>query len=370
MATHAANTTPSDIEAARLLLTRLGVTPEQLVGIEPAPAPTTTPTITDYLDRVEVAAPESVCHVYGSYWRRVREQWGARLLTDPTALEIRALAEQTRTHAKVRRNSRGGRSATEHMIAALRYVYRCATADGLIAETDNPAARVPKPRRLASSRRALLDHQLAEVHRAAATSGNDPDLDTLLLRLHGETACRRGGALRLRADDLDPTQCLIRLREKGENLRWQPVSPTLMAALERHHHERGTDESNGPLLRYRNGRPITYRRYDHLWSRLGGLLPWVAVQQVSTHWLRHTTLTWVERHFGYAVARAYAGHSGRSDAGTTATYVRADLYEVAQALAALSGEDHPLVDRRTRQQNGNDTRNPTRLGLTQFVAAD
>ena len=57
----------------------------------------------------------------------------------------------------------------------------------------------------------------------------------------------------------------------------------------------------------------------------------------------HTTLTWVERNFGYAVTRAYAGHSGKSDAGTTSTYVRADLYEVAAALAALTGEPHPLA---------------------------
>jgi integrase/recombinase XerC len=61
--------------------------------------------------------------------------------------------------------------------------------------------------------------------------GDDPKLDTLLLRLHTETACRRGGALALRPQDLDPEQCLILLREKGETIRWQPVSPTLMAAL-------------------------------------------------------------------------------------------------------------------------------------------
>jgi integrase/recombinase XerC len=64
---------------------------------------------------------------------------------------------------------------------------------------------------------------------------------------------------------------------------------------------------------------------------------------VTTHWLRHTTLTWVERTFGYAVARAYAGHVGRGDVGTTSTYVRADLHEVAAALAALTGEPHPLA---------------------------
>jgi integrase/recombinase XerC len=81
-----------------------------------------------------------------------------------------------------------------------------------------------------------------------------------------------------------------------------------------------------------------------LWSRIGTHLPWVAVQQISTHWLRHTTLTWVERNFGYAVARAYAGHSDSgSDAGTTTTYIRASVHEVAAALAALVGEPHPLA---------------------------
>ena len=44
------------------------------------------------------------------------------------------------------------------------------------------------------------------------------------------------------------------------------------------------------------------------------------------------------------MARAYAGHEGHSDAGTTAAYVRAAIYEVADALAALTGEPHPLAD--------------------------
>ncbi|MCM4082338.1 hypothetical protein [Paractinoplanes hotanensis] len=30
-----------------------------------------------------------------------------------------------------------------------------------------------------------------------------------------------------------------------------------------------------------NGQPITRRRYDYLWQRLGNHLPWVATQQVS-----------------------------------------------------------------------------------------
>ena len=116
-----------------------------------------------------------------------------------------------------------------------------------------------------------------------------------------------------------------------------------MAYLQQHAQGRRAP-IGGQLLRYKNGREISSRRYDHLWVRLGAHLPWVATQQISTHWLRHTTLTWVERNFGYAIARAYAGHADHDNAGTTATYVRANLPEVATALAALTGEPHPLAN--------------------------
>ena len=117
-----------------------------------------------------------------------------------------------------------------------------------------------------------------------------------------------------------------------------------MAALVQHAEERHAPPDER-LLRYQNGRQITDRRYDHLWVRVGRELPWVRTQGISTHWIRHTTLTWVERNFGLAVAHAYADHTdGRGDTGTvTMTYVRATLTEVAIALSALAGEPHPLA---------------------------
>ncbi|MFL6143531.1 MAG: tyrosine-type recombinase/integrase [Labedaea sp.] len=183
---------------------------------------------------------------------------------------------------------------------------------------------------------------MIEINTVARTSGNDTILDALLLRLHTETACRRGGALAIRLADLDPDRCLVRLREKGSTLRWQPISPSLAACLAEHATARGAVLPTDQLLRYRDGRPLTSRRYDHLWKRLGQLLPWVAAQGISTHWLRHTTLTWVERHFGYGIARAYAGHTDTTGPATT-TYIKANLQEVATALAAMTGQPHPLA---------------------------
>jgi integrase len=331
----------AELDAARLLLARMGVSPEDLL-VAPVSRPPV-PTFAEYIPTVSAAVTDGTRRVYGSYWNRIAEHWGHRHLDEPTPSEIKQLVEYVKVNVVARRNARGGRSAGEHLIAALRCLYRQAEDDKLIDAADNPARKVAKPRRLPSTRRAVADTRLTEINETAATTGNDPALDSLLLRLHTETACRRGGALALRPQDLDTDQCLIFLREKGETVRWQPVSPTLMTHLVRHAADRCAPR-DGQLLRYADGRPITTRRYDHLWTRLGKHLPWVATQQISTHWLRHTTLTWVERNFGYAVARAYAGHADSSgDAGTTTTYVRASLQEVAAALAALTGEPHPLA---------------------------
>jgi integrase/recombinase XerC len=328
------------LDAARVLLSRMGVDPAELLATPMPRRPV--PTFAVYIPVVSAAVSAGTRGTYGSYWDRLEQRWGDRRIDEPTASEIQALAEDIKATAVIRRNSRGGRSTAENFIAAVRCLYRHAEDDQLMAKADNPARKVDKPRRLPSTRRALTDANMTEINHVAATTGDDPELDTILLRLHTETAARRGGALHLRPRDLDRDQCVVLLREKGQTQRWQPVSPTLMTHLLDHAEERGADDPNGPLLRYRHGVPITSRRYDHLWQRLGRYLPWVATQNVSTHWLRHTTLTWVERNFGFAIAHAYAGHFDDNDSATL-TYVRATVEDVATALAALTGEPHPLA---------------------------
>jgi len=331
----------SDVDAMRALLERLGLRPEQLLS---KPAAQTMPTFADYVDRVAAAVPASTLRVYGTYWRKLKAAWGHRRIDEPSHTEVKQFVLNIKGQVVVRRNARGGRTAMEHMVAAFRCLYSFAIDDGFIAVTDSPAATIERPRRLPSNRYALTPSQLAEINETAAATGNDPQLDSLLLRLHHETACRRGGALALRPIDLNPRLCLIRLREMGETERDQPVSPTLMAALVLHV-KRGDGDEQGQLLRTRTGKPITRRRYDYLWGRLGREIPWVRALGVSAHWLRTTTLTWVERNYGYAVARAFAGHNDRrSNAGTTTTYVRADIYEIAAALSAFTHERHPLLD--------------------------
>lgn len=338
--------TPQDLEAARLLLSRLGVDPADLVtttATDTGPERRPVPTIREWIPVVATLVSATTASSYGSYWNKAETAWGDRRMDDITASEIKAMSETVRKNAVVRRNSRGGRNAAENFIAAIRCLYKHLENDGRLDQHRNPARRVTKPRRNPSTRRALANTQLAELNDVVASTGDDPELDTLICRVHEETACRRGGALALRPRDLDREQCAIRLREKNETERWQPVSPTLMRGLIAHHEERGSGDPNGQLLRYANGSPITSRRYDYLFGRVQTECPWAKALQVSAHWLRHTTLTWVERNFGIGIARAYAGHTDTSSDLTTTSYVKADITEVATALAALTGEPHPLA---------------------------
>jgi integrase len=332
---------PQDI--ARLVLEQLGLDLHELANDQPSRP---VPTFGDYIPVVEAAVGEATRQTYSPYWATILRHWADLQLTEPNPSQIKQLSGIVRANVVVRRNSRGGRGAVELFIASLRCIYKHAIDDSLLKDHQNPASKVRKPPRLPSGRFALPADRLRQINTVGAQTGNDPMLDALLLRFHEETAGRRGGALALRhAHDLDTDQCLVRLREKGGTARWQPVSPVLMSALIEHADTRGAQPGE-VLFRYRNGNPLTRRRYDYLWSRLGRHLPWVAAQQISTHWLRHTTLTWVERNFGYAIARAYAGHFERSgEVGSTATYVKAGLHEVATALAMLTGESHPLARR-------------------------
>src|SRR5688572_13113569 len=109
----------ADLAAARAVLERLGVSPHDLVG-ENAISHAPVPTFAEFVPTVSQAVGESTRNLYRTYWDRVVSLWGDREIDEPTPTEITALVEVTMTRAVVRRNGRGGRSAGEHMVAALR----------------------------------------------------------------------------------------------------------------------------------------------------------------------------------------------------------------------------------------------------------
>ena len=172
--------TRADLNAALLLLSRLGIDPADLTRVAPDRPPA--PTFAEYVPVVSAAVTAGTRRVYGSYWNRLTDHWGQRRLDEPTPTEIKSLAEHPGQRPHPAQRPRRSQAA-EHFIAALRCVYRHAVDDGYIDEADNPARKIAKPRRLPSTRRAVADARLAEINQVAATTGDDPALDSLLLRL-------------------------------------------------------------------------------------------------------------------------------------------------------------------------------------------
>jgi integrase/recombinase XerC len=106
------------VEAALVLLERMGLSPADLVAV-PQHRPQV-PTFAEYVPVVSAAVSAGTRRAYGSYWNRVIEHWGARRLDEPTPSEIRQLIAYVKVHVVARRNARGGPSAEEHPVAAAR----------------------------------------------------------------------------------------------------------------------------------------------------------------------------------------------------------------------------------------------------------
>jgi hypothetical protein len=78
---------------------------------------------------VAAAVSDGSRKAYGTYWNRVVQVWGDRRIDEPRPSEIEQLREQVRATVVVRRNARGGRSAAEHLVSALRCLYRRAVPE-------------------------------------------------------------------------------------------------------------------------------------------------------------------------------------------------------------------------------------------------
>ena len=168
-----------------MLLERMGLPPPDLAASQPCPE---VPTFAEYVPVVSAAVSAGTRRAYGSYWNRVVEHWGGRRLDEPTPSEIRQLMSYVKTHVVARRNARGGRSAEEHLVAALRCLYKRAVDSGLINEADNPAQKVAKAAPPADHPPGAAGYPADADQRGRRDRGRDPELDTLILRLHTETA--------------------------------------------------------------------------------------------------------------------------------------------------------------------------------------
>ncbi|WP_170856813.1 tyrosine-type recombinase/integrase [Geodermatophilus africanus] len=216
-----------------------------------------------------------------------------------------------------------GHGAAENYVRSARFFFRAAVKDGLL--DGSPAADLEAPPRPPAPERPLTEDELSELRRIAAGTGKDPDLDVMLLDFLRMTAARREGALNLRRAHLHHAQRAVTLSEKRGSVRTLPLSGDMLRRLDDFSRDRGGHRPQDHVLRYRNGEPLTRRRFNSLFDRLDRHCDWSEQLDVGAHWLRHTTLSDIAAVSGLRVAQAYAGHkSGRRSAIEIYTQVEFD----------------------------------------------
>ena len=324
-----------------------------LTAADLAAATPTTIDVAGYVGKFLPTVSGGSLRAYGTYLRRFADAFAGRSLGSITTTELKGFVMGVQRaaveHRGHRRTSRDGRSAAESAITGLRALYRRAADDGLV--TSNPAMALRKPARPRRTRTPLTADQLTELFEVTRSGGDDPELDTLLVRFLVESGARREGLLALRLRDIDPTRATVLLREKNDkDGSEQPLSPTLIAALRAFAANRGATSSEDAVFRYRPrrmgrvGQPLTSRRFDTLSKRWNAMLSFAAHTPVTAHVLRHTAIGLVEIQAGYAVAREFARHVDQRE--VTTTYLQRSIADVAAAVEALTGEPHPLATQR------------------------
>jgi integrase/recombinase XerC len=185
------------------LAEKLGVSIEELAAAAASADSPSQMTVAEFLPFVDAATSEGARKTYRTYWRRLVEEMGDRQLAALKSTELESFILGTKAMAvkKPRSNSRYGVSAQESCVSALRRFFKLALQDGYV--TKNPMKDVEKPPRLRPRRRSFSDDEVAEIYAVTTNGGDDPALDTLLLRFHLETGARRAGALSVRVRDLD-----------------------------------------------------------------------------------------------------------------------------------------------------------------------
>jgi len=289
---------------------------------------------------------------YETVWRRLEKQFGDLEISELTEDLARKFCTESMMKARKtyqnRAESRSQRGlSTKEEFGHRSYNLALDTLNKIISHAINKGALSKSPledikrKPLGESvRHGLEPSQVFEILEVAKNGGNDPELDYLMLWTIIETACRSSGIRNLRLGDIDTERKLVKLIEKGGKVRSQPITEGLLTALVEFSKSRGSTSEADPVFRHLSkgigqGRAISSRRFDTLWQRIGTVLPWVAEKGISNHWLRHTTLSWVERSGASgSVTSKYAGHG---PVNVTANYSKGRLEEIARVHELLFG---------------------------------
>lgn len=255
----------------------------------------TVPTVDEWIPQVIDTIERGTRRGYVPYFKLLAEHHGEKLVSEIDQHHLQALLTGLSTpRYEMRRSFRGGNEARRHAVHAWRKFFKLALEAGYCSK--NPATTLTLPAKKPNLRRGLTPKEIDSLWSFISSTGNDTSLDCLLIRTCLETGARRGGLVGLTMDQVHSERQTIRLLEKNTKEREQPVSKGLLLALLEHNQTRGGGV--GSVFRYKNGSPLSNRRFDYIWSRVKEAPPFEGAEEISTHWLRHTAARLLERQPG------------------------------------------------------------------------
>ncbi len=149
---------------------------------------------------------------------------GCALLTASRRAAVRESVE------RVTRTSDGS-GAKYNAVGAWRRMFKVAVKDRHLGKTFDPSQEVAKPKRSEGTRQALEQQQLDDAIRLIETTGDDPELDRLIVDTILIAGARREGILNLTLGGLNRVEMTVRLDEKFGKVVHQPVPDWLVADL-------------------------------------------------------------------------------------------------------------------------------------------
>ena len=382
-AASAASTVTEALELVRALLAAGALTAESL-GLPAAPAAPTAQgfdrmvpgeriTVRDLVAKTRRGLKKRTDDTYGTYLRLLADGWpltvpaeqrefaglGDRFADEvlPSDLEeaLRFVQRGALERAAERgglREERGrqvllsdGSGACYNAVGAWRCLFAVAVKDRHLSAEFDPAQQVKKPRRGESRRRALEPQHLEQLFEFVDSTGNDPELDRILVQAIIIAGARRDGLVNLTLGGIDREECTLRLHEKFGKVTLQPVPDWFVERVWEFAVSRGASKPGDKVFRTRprgkrGSAPITSRRFDYLFQRIQAAYAWADKQQVSAHTLRHHGVTAVERASSRAVSMKFARHAP-SDVNDR--YSKASEREVAEVVCRLYGGSHPWL---------------------------
>lgn len=215
-------------------------------------------------------------------------------------------------------------------------------ARGFAHGVGDPIHGLEKFSKPVNNRRGLSEFELSQIWYAASLSA-DAELALMVLDIFRETAARVSAVIGLNLEDINWAEGQVTFRTKNRKVHKTVISIDLMQRMRERAVRMGWNETippgyapesfaavGTPAFMRADGTRITGKWMETLFEKIDEVVWNLQEEKVTAHWIRHTTITQVDRIAGEESAGRWAGHKNAkisSAAENTRYYIKWTMEE-------------------------------------------